>query len=756
MTTNATPHELVPQPSGLPGQPLAAGYAAGAGDDAGLGAGEIWRIIKQRKLFIALLFVVFYLLVGAVTLVVYVFFPSYTAEGYFQLDPPPQETLQIEPMVVDPDIMQLQLESEARKMTHLGILSDVLAQPEVKNTYFYQWYADRGGNVDFNECLYDFQEYASATPIPDTALIRVRLSCQKKKEAQLLVRTLMDRYLIKYADEATRYYRERKEALGQTKTAMEAELEKHRSQMASFREQADIPHLESEGQLVSDHLAKLALEISMQQASASALTAQLRAVMEQGQNLPLTPEMKIIVESDPILRFWRQQVEAMDVEIAAARAASIGDNHRTMKTLRMRRDGYAALEAAKREELINDLRERELDNLRQAVATVRDALVTLQEDFAEQQAKRRDLDAKLQTFTVMQRNEERMQEELKEIDKAYREADHALADKNRIRLHAVQYPQEPLEPSRPSLPLYLGGGFLLALLGAFGLAFLREFTDTAVRTPADVARFGRVSVLGSVPVLDDEEAPVETIETAARSAPHSLVAEAFRQIRTNLLFSAPPEAQRSILITSPGAEDGKTAVAVNLAVSLARGSQKVLLIDCNFRRPALREIFANGRAEGLSNILVGQSTLEELASRTDIPNLDVLTTGPMPPAPAELLGTSYMRALIAEAVKRYERVLLDGPPILLVSDGLVLATQVDGVLLVARAVNNAKGALRRAREQLAKVNARVLGGVLNGVQSRPGGYFKRQYRQFYDYTEEAGAARSLPPTSGAKDESTEA
>jgi capsular exopolysaccharide synthesis family protein len=315
------------------------------------------------------------------------------------------------------------------------------------------------------------------------------------------------------------------------------------------------------------------------------------------------------------------------------------------------------------------------------------------------------------------------------------------------RLAVVQSPRQAVDPSRPNFKLWLGGGVALALLGAVGLAFLREMTDKAVRTPIDVARYGRLSVLGCVPQLDDEQADLDTIELATRRAPHSLVAEAFRQVRANLVFSGPSEAQRVLLITSPGPGNGKTATAINLAVTLAQSGQKVLLVDCNFRRPAIRNAFAGTRAEGLSNLLIGQAKLEQLITRTEIPNLDVLSSGPMPPTPAELLGSTYMRDMIAQAKAHYDRVIFDGPPILLISDSLVLSIQVDGVIVVARAVDNTKGGLRRARDQLEKINARVLGAVLNGIQARAGGYYKQQYRDFYDYASDETIPAELPGVS---------
>jgi capsular exopolysaccharide synthesis family protein len=213
-----------------------------------------------------------------------------------------------------------------------------------------------------------------------------------------------------------------------------------------------------------------------------------------------------------------------------------------------------------------------------------------------------------------------------------------------------------------------------------------------------------------------------------------LVAESFRQIRAHLTFSGPLESQRVLLITSPRPEDGKTATVINLAITFAQGNQRVLLIDCNFRRPGIRAAFEKTKADGLSNVLVGRNRLEDVITHTELPNLDVITCGPMPPNPAELLGSAQMRAVLESAKKTYERILLDGPPALLISDALVLATQVDAVVLVARASVGTKGTLRRAREQFQRIGARVIGAILNGVQARPGGYFRQQYREFYEYS----------------------
>jgi capsular exopolysaccharide synthesis family protein len=254
-----------------------------------------------------------------------------------------------------------------------------------------------------------------------------------------------------------------------------------------------------------------------------------------------------------------------------------------------------------------------------------------------------------------------------------------------------------------------------------------------------VDRFVSMPTLGCVPrTQDDTQAPESELYTITSSAPQSLVAEAFRQVRTMLTFSCPPQEQTTVMITSPSPADGKTTVAVNLAVAAAQSGQKVLLVDANFRRPALQRIFPNLREEGLSNLLVGQVKMDQAIVHSEVPGLDVLSSGISPPNPAELLGSPHMRSFLAAATKQYDRIFIDTPPVLLLSDATALAGVVDGVLLVLRAHRSNRGAAARARQIIDSVNGRTFGVVLNAIKILRGGYFRKSYRQYYDYHRQRG------------------
>jgi len=200
------------------------------------------------------------------------------------------------------------------------------------------------------------------------------------------------------------------------------------------------------------------------------------------------------------------------------------------------------------------------------------------------------------------------------------------------------------------------------------------------------------------------------------------------------MFSAPADQQKTVLVTSCSPSEGKTCITVNLGTSLALAGRKVLLVDANFHRAGITKAFnLQDTEKGLSNILVGQANADELIRNTGLENLDVLACGPLPPNSSELLSKGYLKDFIVQYSQKYDTILFDGPPLLVLSDSLILSTAVDGGIMVRRAGISSRGAIQRAREQLNRANAKLLGIVLNDVKASRGGYFKEMYRTYYEY-----------------------
>lgn len=230
---------------------------------------------------------------------------------------------------------------------------------------------------------------------------------------------------------------------------------------------------------------------------------------------------------------------------------------------------------------------------------------------------------------------------------------------------------------------------------------------------------------GAKPVAgqDRTEAFSETLRMA--HDPTGTEAEAYRTLRTNLFYSFVDDPPKVIVFTSPGPGEGKTTTCANLGVALAQADKRTLLMDCDLRRPTIHEVFMLRNFRGVADVMGGQSDLEG-AAREVLPNLRVLTAGPLPPNPAELLGSRRFAELLGRAREEFDYVLLDAPPVEAVSDPLILATQGDGVMVVVDAQKTRKASLRRSMKSLEAVDAKVLGTVMNNVDASKGSYGRYQ------------------------------
>ena len=333
---------------------------------------------------------------------------------------------------------------------------------------------------------------------------------------------------------------------------------------------------------------------------------------------------------------------------------------------------------------------------------------------------------------------------------------------NNIR--PVDIARTPGSPAEPNVPRNLGFALALGLTSGIGLAFLLEGVDNTVRTPEQAQSISGLPSLGMIPLgsrTTGEANPTglsvaaskEAVELITLSRPQSQMSEAYRALRTSLLLTSLGAPPKTIIITSALPQEGKTTTSINTATVLAQKGTRVLLIDADLRRPSIHKTLGMGPRAGLSNVLTGGTTLQEATVRsTLLPNLFILPAGTPPPNPAELLASSQMMDLLAELREQYDHIVVDTPPTLSVTDAVVLSTRADAVVLVIRSGQTTKPALRRSRDILAQVNARVAGVLLNAVDlDSPDYYYYYEYQGKYGqryYDENMTGGDSVKAASG--------
>lgn len=310
-------------------------------------------------------------------------------------------------------------------------------------------------------------------------------------------------------------------------------------------------------------------------------------------------------------------------------------------------------------------------------------------------------------------------------------------------LLSVVDPAEPaLTPSSPRVLLNTLLAALLGLLIALGLAYLFDYLDDTVKSPDDVNETAGLSTLGVISHVKRDKKQSERQMLATLVAPRSPVAEAFRTLRTNLDFASVDKPLRTLLVTSAVPGEGKSTVSANIAVAFAQGGKRVILLDADMRRPTQHRFFDLPNTQGLTTMLRSEDTdLSTVAHQLEEPNLRLIATGPLPPNPAELLGSQRMRDLIARLAGDADLVVIDSPPLHAVTDAAVLAAEVDGTLLVVHAGRTKRGAVRQAAEALERVGAHVVGATINQLTARSSaGYYYRYYGEYYAQSETASPA----------------
>lgn len=310
----------------------------------------------------------------------------------------------------------------------------------------------------------------------------------------------------------------------------------------------------------------------------------------------------------------------------------------------------------------------------------------------------------------------------------------------------VDVARVPTAPVEPNIPRNLAFAFMLGLTSGVGLAFLLEGLDSTVRTTEQAQMISGLPPLGMIPLgsrttregagtkrLVIASSSKEAVELITQVRPQSQMAESYRALRTSLLLSnlgAPPKV---IMVTSALPQEGKTTTSINCAVVLAQKGVRVLLIDADLRRPSIHKTLGMGPRSGLSNVLTGSATLEQAITRSPIlPNLSVLPAGTPPPNPAELLASTNMRDVLEQLRGQFDHIVVDTPPTLSVTDAVVLSPRADAIVLVIRSGQTTKQALRRSRDILMQVNAKVSGVLLNAVDlSSPDYYYYYEYQGKY-------------------------
>ncbi|MCL2639375.1 MAG: hypothetical protein FWD53_00870 [Phycisphaerales bacterium] len=669
--------------------------------------------------------------------------PKYTAQVIFQVLPLPRNPA-TSGWGTDATIDGGDINRFVKRQVQyiLGSTSNVLTRALLVDEFTSsQWLRDNA--ADSKSAL---REAIGVSSIPLSDLFTLSFTCSNPREAKILVDALAAIYQNNLRTDNNIFNTQRLEGLSKSMEKQRNIVLNLETKLVDFRKARDLDAIGARRAIQIKVLDELNIRVLEAQAIETALKANLESVQRQVADgtftLPSGEEMR--VENDPHLQRLLSAKLALEVEKEVA-SSTVGDGGVTVRNLQTRLDVNSRHAAERREKLASEAAARVQAD---AESRYRSALSTLQYYDEARKAKNaeiQDMDVWLHLANRMTEDINAQKEILTGIVKNVAEQD-LRRNTDDTRIH--QFSGQAVVPSAPSSPLWyrfwVPGGFLIGLGLTFSLVYLFEMTNTRVRSPIDLTRTLQLPMLGFVPDQQDDSAVTGDLSTAIRTSPNSMIAESFRQIRGRLISQADGTPVKTLLVASIAPGGGSTTIASNIANGMALNEMRVLLVDANFYRPGLDRIYQGMPEVGLADVVANPSLLDEAVIESDqMPGLYVMGPGTITRGTAsELLESRAFREAIDKLKGRYDMVIFDGAPLSLVSDSITLGGRVDGVIAVVRA-GVTRGAVARVREQLRHAKARLLGVILNAAQVHGAGYFKENYRTFYEYSSKGKRTTSV-------------
>ncbi len=579
-----------------------------------------------------------------------------------------------------------------------------------------------------------FKEGLSIEPLKDSRILAVSYESNNPELAARAVNQLIDNYTNSNFEERNEFTRHASADMEEQLQELKAKVEKSQQALIDYERQNLIINVGEKGTINDERLEQLNKDYTVAEGDldqkqsvyelAKANEGQVGIIVEDKVLQSLEEKYNDLKSqyADALVQYGPNFPKAARLHDQLTQTQGLIDNARKQAIAKVHNDYLAALS---REKLLGEALAKEKAN----VSAINERMI--------------DYNILKREFEINQQLYESLLQRLKDATLS--------ASLQVTNVHVIDSATIPSSPIRPNRRRNLAAGVMIGLILGVTLAFVQEALDSSVRTTEEAERLVNAPALAIIPAETDSyrrkqlatnattpgALAASGVGLAVLTRPSSPMAESFRSLRTSVLLSTAPRPPQTLLVTSAQMGEGKTSTATNLAMSFAQRQGPVLIIDADMRRPSVAKTLGVGNEKGLSSFLTGAHSLDEVLIQYErIPNLWILPAGPRPPDPAELLSSHMMDTTLKDMLKRFTQIVIDSPPLLLVTDAVILSAMVDGVILVVSSGTTARGALSRAHRILDNAGSRVLGMVLNKVDMRfdtyYGSYYGPYHQSYYD------------------------
>jgi polysaccharide biosynthesis transport protein len=598
----------------------------------------------------------------------------------------------------------------------------------------------QGGGLNTLRASKALKRNLSAAVQGDSRFVQVSFWWTDSTEAAAVLRTVGRTYEAERNRSGKGEVRVQKETIELAIKNAEEAIKKLQTDKETLLRENKIESLEEAHSSANKEVESVQSTLVSVRADREALVSQRDEFLNQiqsgtGPTIPDTVRKR--VEENPTLIQMKHMINQLDSELTSKIMQGVKAEHPDFVKLKSLKEGADKRYEQERERLLRDAFYAEVDGLKSAVAAREAQEAKLQDRLEKANLRATELTKMRTRIEDINTEINRRNDSKAKLSDDLSRLEINTVGSNASRITLYQDAQIPKAPAFPKVYLMVPLGLFLALGLVGGVVVLLEVIDQRVKGPADVAALPRTRVLGLIPHSCEDPQACERIETVFRDRPSGVLAESFRQLRSQIIKRMSQGGHKTLVVLAPSPDAGTTAIALNLAFSIAATDQRVLLIDANFRRPALHKTLGLTEGAGLADVLAGATTLENAVQASG--PVSVLQAGSADKRIVERLATEPMNTLLRDAAAAYDMVIIDVAPTLVSGDGLALANRCDAAIMVVRAMVDKRGMVARLRSELAETKADLLGVVVNAVRTTAGGYLKGNIESTHRYQSAAGA-----------------
>jgi capsular exopolysaccharide synthesis family protein len=685
---------------------------------------DYWRIIRLRK---TVILAVFLLVVITATLVTFILPESFSSSARIKIERDQSDVSGFYDRNLsgnyDPYFIQTEFELIQSELILGKVIADLNLNQEWGKKY------GEGLPLKTPETLALLKNRMDLRPVRNTSLIEIKVFSEKPEEASRLANAIADAYQSYRKKNREALSRRGITALEERFAEQEAKIQSAQSNVEYLRRSLGVSDIAAAGEGPSPlitgetlrRVESLRIEGKVQLDTQETLLRQLRDMLSTKGHAGLAQAIPTAA-NDSLLTTLLDQLSLAQQKLVAVEK-QYGPQHAEVITAR-----------AQVEDLRTQLTNRVdgfLMGLEAKVAATGKSLSDLESEVARAKSNDIETAAATRPYYEAKLNLEQKKRfsQILDMKIAGEKIDIDLPKSTMVEIIDKAIPG--IKPVRPNKPLNIALGIIIGLVVGIGLAFFIEYLDTSVKTIDDVERSLQSPVLGVIPQN------VGLLLEEGAESPH---AEAYRVLRTNLLFSRKDDKLNTIAVVSAGAGEGKSTTVFNLASVFAQSGQRIIIVDSDLRRPTLHKMLKVSNSLGLTNYLLKQNTLEEVVQTTNLPTLDFLASGKLPSSSLGILSSAQMKDLISDLKQRYDYVFFDSPPIMGVSDASILASEVDMTLQVIQYRRYPQPMNIRAKQLIEKVGGNLVGIVLNNInmsQDESYYYYSGYYHDYYYRSEDS-------------------